>query len=130
NNEDIIAWILSQFPSKSSIFDALQEILPFVSVATARLCLKSGRDLSEEKAITTNCLDNKRAAIRLRCFDKKYSLEFEAFFSIQLDIGNVFSSSVLFSKIPMEYSWAKIGDKKTKRGACEYYKVSDPGQVV
>ncbi|GMT34210.1 hypothetical protein PFISCL1PPCAC_25507, partial [Pristionchus fissidentatus] len=40
NYEDIVKWILTQFPSKSLILDVLHDILPFVSSDTARLCLE------------------------------------------------------------------------------------------
>ncbi|GMT34261.1 hypothetical protein PFISCL1PPCAC_25558, partial [Pristionchus fissidentatus] len=41
-NEEIMAWILTQFKSKSEVLKILHSILPSISNATAQMCLELG----------------------------------------------------------------------------------------
>ncbi|GMT34696.1 hypothetical protein PFISCL1PPCAC_25993, partial [Pristionchus fissidentatus] len=40
NNEEIMAWILTQFPSKSKLIEAVHDTAPHLSSATIQICLK------------------------------------------------------------------------------------------
>ncbi|GMT34224.1 hypothetical protein PFISCL1PPCAC_25521, partial [Pristionchus fissidentatus] len=42
NNEEIIAWILTQFPSKAKLLEILHDSLPSLSNETIQMCLKVG----------------------------------------------------------------------------------------
>ncbi|GMT34695.1 hypothetical protein PFISCL1PPCAC_25992, partial [Pristionchus fissidentatus] len=47
-NEEILAWIISQFPSKSKVLEVLHAILPHISATTAQICLEPGMNELEE----------------------------------------------------------------------------------
>ncbi|GMT34308.1 hypothetical protein PFISCL1PPCAC_25605, partial [Pristionchus fissidentatus] len=131
NNEDIIAWILTQFRSKSSILDALHDILPFVSADTSRLCLESSRARSEERlALVKDLSNSNKLVIHLRCFNEDNRIEFEDVFSVVNLFDNEFRGMQLWRKIPIEYSSVMIGEQNKKRGEGISYKSCDTGKVV
>ncbi|GMT34238.1 hypothetical protein PFISCL1PPCAC_25535, partial [Pristionchus fissidentatus] len=53
-NKDILAWILTQFPSKSKLLEILYTVLPYISATTAQMCLEPGlhriSELEKEKS--------------------------------------------------------------------------------
>ncbi|GMT34280.1 hypothetical protein PFISCL1PPCAC_25577, partial [Pristionchus fissidentatus] len=148
NNQEIMAWILSQFPSKTKLLEVLHNILPSISSATAQMCLGLGLQhvTAVESELESERRERKRlsermnslvgagdspdsfAYFRLLCYDQagtaveKEDRVFCLFTAIAP--GEGIANAMLWSLIPVEYVKIYLQGRSYMRGDDVFFDLS------
>ncbi|GMT34291.1 hypothetical protein PFISCL1PPCAC_25588, partial [Pristionchus fissidentatus] len=126
DNQEILTWILTQFPSKSKLLEILHTVLPSISATTAQMCLmclqvlllQILKYLTRSKNKTFRCIMmirsiyQKYAGFHLICYDStRKTIEMEDYFCSEFEKYRTYDQvfARIWSKIPSEYSGVRVG---------------------
>ncbi|GMT34244.1 hypothetical protein PFISCL1PPCAC_25541, partial [Pristionchus fissidentatus] len=119
NNGELLAWILTQFPSKTKLHEVLHDVLPFISTSTAQTCLKQNgvaqhNEANYEEMRQSNGLSKRSYfGVHLKCFDSSRELvEMEMHFAAARGC-----SDSIWDKVPGQYDSVHFNGETTTRGS-------------
>ncbi|GMR56695.1 hypothetical protein PMAYCL1PPCAC_26890, partial [Pristionchus mayeri] len=134
DNEELIVWVLAQCETPQDRFDRAIECAPFgdmSSVSVLKVLKETFLANSSTPALTglTECLVKERdAPIHLRCYGANDILEYERYFSLELDADGDFKWDRLRSAISSVYGRIYVdGEQKWPRpDRSDYCQVRSP----
>ncbi|GMT34246.1 hypothetical protein PFISCL1PPCAC_25543 [Pristionchus fissidentatus] len=152
-DEEILAWILSQFPSKTKLLEILHTLLPSISAATAQMCLEVGlQHISElEKIVAepkepdyvkmSKLMANRynTAGIHLLCYDwTRKIVEMEDYFQAPFRRQELYDDQIhdyvaksyaydIWTYIPHHYSTAIVNGVTYNRNSAVLVSTENDG---
>ncbi|GMT34287.1 hypothetical protein PFISCL1PPCAC_25584, partial [Pristionchus fissidentatus] len=124
NNEEILSWILTQFPSKSTLLEVVRDLLPTISPQTSQICLtyslKRVREMERDEK--TGCgyaklkkmMTNGKNLFGFHLIGYNWTrqlIEMEDYFCAAL-----FKSPEIWSNVPSKYSRVTVNGTEYHRG--------------